>query len=130
MSGAMLRAGDARAVCAAFDLGSWGQLSDGPVARGRLGAIWRLDTERGSWAIKQVDGDEHDLAGVLEGAAFQEAAFAAGSPTPAVRRTTNGGLIADCNGVLLRCHAWVDLDPPDPTLDAESVGRLLPGAIE
>ncbi len=43
-------------ILAAFDLGSRGRLSDGPVASGRLGSIWRLDTEMGSWAIKQVAG--------------------------------------------------------------------------
>jgi hypothetical protein len=32
-------------LLAAFGLGSRGRLSDGPVARGRLGSIWRLDTE-------------------------------------------------------------------------------------
>ena len=42
-------------ILAAFDLGSRGRLSDGPVASGRLGSIWRLDTDRGSWAVKQVE---------------------------------------------------------------------------
>ena len=45
---------DVPSILAAFDLGSWGRLSDGPVASGRLGAIWRLDAETGSWAVKQV----------------------------------------------------------------------------
>ena len=75
------------AILAAFDLGSDGSLSDGPVASGRIGAIWRLDTDRGSWAIKQVDdADADELASLLAGAAFQEAAAAAGVPTPGIRR--------------------------------------------
>lgn len=41
-------------LLAAFDLGSSGQLSDGPVASERLGTIWRLDAEDGAWAVKQV----------------------------------------------------------------------------
>ena len=58
-------------ILEAFDLGSWGRLSDGPVASGRLGSIWRLDAERGSWAVKEVGDD--GCAELLEGAAFQEA---------------------------------------------------------
>jgi Ser/Thr protein kinase RdoA (MazF antagonist) len=115
-------------ILAAFDLGSWGRLSDGPVASGRLGSIWRLDTESGSWALKQVgDVPREELAELLEGAAFQEAALAAGVPTPAVRRTRAGELIADCAGVRVRLHAWVDLRDPDDGLDPQDVGRLVAG---
>jgi hypothetical protein len=113
-------------ILAAFDLGSWGRLSDGPVASGRLGSIWRLDTERGSWGTKQVgDIPAADLAELLEGAAFQEAALAAGVPTPAARRTRTGELIADCGGVRVRLQAWVDLHDADPSLDPVDVGRLV-----
>jgi Ser/Thr protein kinase RdoA (MazF antagonist) len=115
-------------ILAAFDLGSSGRLSDGPVASGRLGSIWRLDAERGSWAVKQVgDIPDGEVAELLEGAAFQEAALAAGVPTPAVRRTRAGDLIADCGGVRVRIHAWVDLDDPDPSLAAVDLGRLVAG---
>jgi len=120
--------GHVPAILAAFDLGSWGRLSDGPVASGRLGSIWRLDTERGSWAIKQVgDIPDEGLAGLLDGAAFQEAALAAGVPTPPVRRTRTGEHIAECGGVRVRLHAWVDLCDPDVSLDPLDVGRLVAG---
>jgi hypothetical protein len=123
-----LNDGHVASILAAFDLGCWGGLSDGPVANGRLGSIWRLDAESGSWAIKQVgDIPDEDLAGVLEGAAFQEAALAAGVPTPAVRRTPAGDHIADCDGVRVRLHAWVDLHDPDTSLDPVDVGRLVAG---
>ena len=123
-----LNDGHVPSILAVFDLGSWGRLSDGPVASGRLGSIWRLDTERGSWAVKQV-GDIPDagLAELLEGAAFQEAALAAGVPTPAPRRTRAGELIADCGGVRVRLHAWVDLHDADVSLDPLDVGRLVAG---
>src|SRR3954454_6843008 len=97
-------------ILVAFDLGSWGRLSGGPVASGRLGSIWRLDTERGSWAVKLVgDAGDDEVAELLEGAAFQEAVLAAGISTPAVRRTRAGEVIADCDGVRVRLHSWVDL---------------------
>ena len=113
-------------ILAAFDLGAWGRLSDGPVASGRIGSIWRLDTDRGAWAVKQVgDLPEGELAGLLEGAAFQEAARAAGVPTPAVRRTRDGAHIADCGGVRVRLHAWVDLHEAETDLDPHELGQLV-----
>jgi hypothetical protein len=114
------------ALLAAFELGSSGRLSDGPVASGRLGSIWRLDTAAGSWAVKLVgDVPADELAEVFEGAAFQEAARAAGVPTPAVVRTPAGELIADLGDVRVRLHAWIDLHDPDPDLDPVEVGRLV-----
>lgn len=125
---ATLSDADVPAMLAAFDLGSWGRLSDGPVASGRLGSIWRLDAERGSWAVKQVgDVSQAELSEILEGAAFQEAARAAGVPTPEVRRTPSGDLIADVGGARVRVHAWVDLELPDTELDPVDLGRLLAG---
>ena len=112
----------------AFDLGSWGRLSDGPVARGRLGSIWRLDTESGTWALKLVgDATDDELAEIVEGAAFQETALAAGVPTPEVRRTVAGALIAEADGVRVRLHAWADLLDPDVSLDPVELGRLVAG---
>ena len=113
-------------IVAAFDLGSDGRLSDGPVASGRIGSIWRLDTDRGSWAVKQVERADADaLASLLAGAAFQEAATAVGVPTPSVRRTPAGAVIADIGDVQLRVHEWVDLDGPRLDLDPRQVGQLV-----
>ena len=113
-------------LLAAFELGSSGRLSDGPVARGRLGSIWRLDTDDGSWAVKEVgDTSDDELAALLEGAAFQEAALASGVPTPEVRRTRSGELITDSGGVRVRLHAWADLRDPDIDLDPVELGRLV-----
>ncbi|HEX5147533.1 MAG TPA: phosphotransferase [Candidatus Limnocylindrales bacterium] len=125
---ATLSDADIPAMLAAFDLGSWGRLSDGPVASGRLGSIWRLEAERGSWAVKQVgDVSPTELSEILEGAAFQEAARAAGVPTPDVRRTRAGELIADVGGDRVRVHAWVGLEPPDTDLDPVELGQMLAG---
>ena len=112
------------ALLAAFDLGSWGRLSDGPSASGRVGSIWRLDAEVGAWAVKQVGDASPEI---LEGAAFQETAHAAGVPTPAVRRTQAGELIADVGGVRVRVLEWVDLEAADVGLDPIELGRVLAG---
>jgi Ser/Thr protein kinase RdoA (MazF antagonist) len=117
-------------ILVAFDLGSQGRLSDRPVASGRLGSIWRLDTGvgswAGSWAVKQVeDATDSELVEITEGAAFQEAARAAGISTPAVRRAPTGEVLATVSDVQVRLYEWVDLRPPALDLDAGELGRLV-----
>ena len=91
---------------------------DGPVASGRVGAIWRLDTELGPWAVKEVvNVDSDERTELLEGAAFQEAAHAAGVPVPAVQRSVGGEVIARVDDAEARVLEWVDLEPPDLWLD-------------
>lgn len=114
------------AIIATFGLGSSGRLSDGPVARGRLGAIWRLDTDGGAWAVKQVTStDADELTEILEGVTFQEAAREASVPTPTVRRTTAGDVLADLGTVRVRVHGWVDLAAPARDLDPVEIGGLV-----
>ncbi len=75
-------------VAARFGLGEHASL-EGPVAFGRLGAVWRLVAERGDFAVKQarfavsVEDAERD-------AAYQEAVRLAGVPMPAVVRAVDG----------------------------------------
>ena len=115
---------DAVEVARRFDLGRAVRLSDGPVARGRQGLVWRLDTADGSWAVKvpfHVSGA--DEAGVAT--TFQEAAYAAGVPTPKVRRTTAGRVFATVAGRQVRVYEWADLMAPDPGLDPAQVGAVV-----
>ncbi|MED7923288.1 aminoglycoside phosphotransferase family protein [Nonomuraea sp. LP-02] len=94
----------AEAVAAAYGLGE-------PVgaavyaARGELGRIWRLDTRRGSWAVKEL------LVPVREGdaradVAFQIAAAEAGVRLPRPVLTGGGDVVA---GGRWRVYEWVDL---------------------
>lgn len=109
-----------------FALGKAAKLSDGPVARGRQGLVWRLETTDGSWAVKvPFHGSGEDQ--VALSTAFQEAAHAAGVPTPQVRRTTEGRVFADVGGRPVRVYEWVDLGPPDPNLDPEMMGTVVAG---
>ena len=110
-----------------FGLGRTGRLSAGPMAEGRVGSIWRLDTEHGSWAVKPVAGDlrPEGLAALEETTAVQEAALRDGVPTPAVRRTRAGEVVGDLGGVRVTVLSWVDLLRPDRDLDAVALGRLL-----
>ena len=115
---------DAAALSRLFGLGGGATLSDGPVARGKQGVVWRLDTSDGSWAIKvpfHPSGEDE----VQESTAFQEAAHAAGVPTPGVRRTTDGSVFATVQDTQVRVYEWVDLSAPDPGLDPAMVGAVV-----
>jgi Ser/Thr protein kinase RdoA (MazF antagonist) len=119
----MLTAADAPRIAAELDLGVDAAMT-GPVARGVIGQVWRLDTDRGAWAIKEwfEQPDREELTG---GVAFQEAAMAAGVPAPPVVRATDGAWAIDVRGELVRAQGWVDLLDADPTIDAVAVGRLV-----
>jgi Ser/Thr protein kinase RdoA (MazF antagonist) len=107
-----------------FALGRAARLSDVPVARGKQGHVWRLDTADGRWAVKvpfhRTSEDE-----VRAATEFQEAAYACGVPTPRVCRTTEGQVFADIAGTQVRVYGWVDLLPPDPRLDPMTVGAVV-----
>ncbi len=115
---------DAAELARRFALGQAARLSDGPVARGRQGLVWRLDTADGSWAVKvpfrSFSEDEVRLA-----TAFHEAAYAAGVPTPQVRRTTEGCVFAATDGRQVRVYEWIDLKAPDSRLDPARVGVVV-----
>jgi Ser/Thr protein kinase RdoA (MazF antagonist) len=123
----VLRDDHVAALSRTFRLGSRGRLSDGPVGAGRVGAVWRLRTDQGPWAVKPLERDiaPDDLAAVRNGAAFQEAALQAGVPTPAVRRAASGDVIADLGDVQVTVESWVDLLEPNLALDPVALGRLL-----
>jgi aminoglycoside phosphotransferase (APT) family kinase protein len=115
---------DAAGLARRFGLGRAARLSDGPVARGKQGLVWRLDTADGSWAVKVPFGlsseDEARVATV-----FQEAACAADVPAPRVRRTTQGCVFAAIDGRQARVYEWIDLRAPDLRLDPARVGAVV-----
>jgi len=115
---------DAADLARRFGLGRAARLSDGPVARGKQGLVWRLDTADGSWAVK-VPFDRSSEDEMRVATVFQEAACAAGVPAPQVRRTTQGCVFADIEAGQARVYEWVDLRPPDPGLDPARVGAVV-----
>ena len=115
---------DAADLARRFGLGRAARLSDGPVARGKQGLVWRLDTADGSWAVK-VPFDRSSQDEVRVATAFQEAACAAAVPAPQVRRTTQGCVFAAIEGRQVRVYEWVDLRAPDPGLDPALVGAVV-----
>ncbi|WP_162907041.1 phosphotransferase enzyme family protein [Allorhizocola rhizosphaerae] len=111
---------DAAEIARRFALGKGARLSDGPVARGRQGEVWRLDTADGSFAVK-VPFHRSTEDNVAASTAFHEAAYAAGVPTPQVRRAIDGRVFAQ--GV--RVYEWVDLLPPTTELDPAMLGQIV-----
>ena len=120
----MPEAPGADAVAAAFGLPSDRPVMYGPVARGYLGRIWRLDTAVGSWAVKESLAPlDREHARVT--AAFESAAAAAGVPLPEPVLAEDGDPVRVVAGRELRCHRWVDLADLDTGLDAGLLGELL-----
>jgi Ser/Thr protein kinase RdoA (MazF antagonist) len=124
---------DAAAICGAFDLGR----PVGPptvAARGEQGRIWRLETDRGSWAAKELFVADAPTIRATTRAdlAFQELALAAGVPMPRPIRSTGGEAVIDVGAErrarLVRVYSWVDLagrDAEPPVLEVAAIlGRL------
>ncbi len=111
-------------VAGLFDLGAVSaplSLAD----RGEQARIWRLETERGVFAVKQA------LAGFAPRSdgvdvAFQEAVLAQTDVLmPAPVRRPDGSVLAPVAGELVRVAEWVDLRAADPGLDPRRIGALL-----
>jgi hypothetical protein len=115
---------DAQAVADAFGLGRAVGLS-GAVARGELGEIRRLETDRGSFAIKQELEPWDDLEDAERAGAFHLACWRAGVPSPQPLLGTTGRFVVDLAGELVRAYSWVDIADPDTGLDPAAVGELL-----
>jgi len=115
---------DAQDVADAFGLGRASSLSD-VVARGELGEIRRLETECGTWAVKQELEPWDDPSDSERAGAFHLACWQAGIPSPRPIPAAEGQFTAEVAGEQVRVYAWVDLEDPDTDLDPADVGRLL-----
>jgi Ser/Thr protein kinase RdoA (MazF antagonist) len=95
------------------------------AARGEQGRVWRLTTDRGIHAVKELI-IRQEPADVEMDVAFQEAVLAAGSVTmPRPIRTVGGDVLLEVAGHQVRAYTWVDLLPTDLTLDSASIGATL-----
>jgi hypothetical protein len=99
-------------VCAAFRLGR--QLCRPVAARGgMLHRVWRLETERGTYAVKALRPpaglDEHAwLRDYERSFALERAALAAGLPTPRAIAAEDGSWLARTREATVRVHEWVE----------------------
>ncbi|MEW1952020.1 phosphotransferase [Terrabacter sp. NPDC080008] len=121
----MLTPSTAQAVADAYGLRGPARLT-GPVARGQLGQVWRLDTAEGSHAVKEWFATP-DLTEVAEDVALVDAARATGVLTPAVRHAPSGEVATLVEGTAVRLFEWFDLRRPSRRLDPVAVGRAVAG---
>ncbi len=113
----------ASAVAAQYSLGGDAVLS-GPVARGQQGQVWRLETARGTWAVKELFVAQTETDALAD-AEYQDSVRAAGVPMPQVVRTAGGDVLDAVGAAQVRVYGWVDLCPPDPNLAPTAVGRVV-----
>ena len=95
------------------------------VARGEQGRVWRLDTDQGAFAIKeliirQTPGD------AFADIAYQEVVRATGAvPMPRPIRTVDDHVIVDLGEHQLRAYEWVDLLAVNRSVDPTTVGATM-----
>jgi Ser/Thr protein kinase RdoA (MazF antagonist) len=112
------------AAALAGRLGLAGATLTGPVDRGELGAIWRLEGDGHRYAVK-LAFDPLDPGDLAEPAAFADAAADAGVRTPRVVRGPGGSVLHSVDGHDLVVLEWLDLLPATTDLDPVEVGRLV-----
>jgi Ser/Thr protein kinase RdoA (MazF antagonist) len=113
---------DVEQAAAVFGLG---RVVEAPrvAGRGKEGVLWRLVTQAGPFAVKEVlerpaDGEvETDVAFVTEMAGR-------GVHAPAPLRAGDGRVLAEVGTGTLRVSTWVDLDEARSDLDPVAVGAL------
>jgi aminoglycoside phosphotransferase (APT) family kinase protein len=119
----MLHVDDAPLIATEFGLGPHAVL-DGPVARGEVGQVWRLDTADGVFAVKEPFEPPEESASEDE-ATFQDLGIAAGVPAPQIVRTPAGRVLAHVRGTAIRVYGWVDLLAPARDLDPVAVAHAV-----
>ncbi len=116
-------AASAAPIADAYDLGSVLGFT-GPVARGEQGEVWRLQTDRGVWAVKRsfamfAEVDAHRAG------EFQNLARQHGVPTPLAMATRGGAYGHLVGDTVIRVQSWVDVLDPDPLTDPTRVGIVI-----
>lgn len=98
------------------------------AGEGQMGRIWRLDSETGPYAVKELywaDDLTAEEAAVTRQVSFCEKARAAGVAAPANLRTESGryviALPEELGGRLIRAYEWIDGRPITPSDSAEAV---------
>ena len=95
------------------------------VARGEQGRVWRLDTDTGAFAIKELIILQTPADAVAD-VAYQEAVLATGAVAmPRPIRTVAGNVLLDVAGHQVRAYEWIDLLATDLGLDPLVIGETL-----
>ena len=114
---------DVAAAARAYDLGT---LHAPPVsaARGQQGVVWRVETDRGRFAVKELIQPVTEPQVALD-VALQSAMVDRGVHTPRPLPTPAGSVLAAVSGRLFRAYTWVDVEDERLDLDPAALGTLL-----
>ena len=95
------------------------------MARGEQGRIWRLDTDMGAFAVKELVVRQMRADAVAD-VAYQEAVLATGRVRmPRPIRAADGQVLVDVAEHQVRVYEWIDVLGMDPNLDPSLVGETL-----
>ena len=95
------------------------------VARGEQGRVWRLDTEVGAFAVKQLVVRQMRADAVAD-VAYQEAVLATGRVCmPRPIRAADGQVLVEVAEHQVRVYEWADVLSMDPNLDPSVIGETL-----
>src|SRR3954447_7632065 len=115
---------DAARIASVFALGE----PIGPfevVARGEQGRVWRLDTDRGRFAVKELVSRQTE-AGAQADVEYQEAIRSqSGIIMPTPLRTATGSVLAEIDGDQVRAYSWLDLLASDMMADPATIGEIV-----
>ena len=114
----------AETIARTYGLGS--VIEDMTIAgRGMKGQVWRLVTNRGAFAVKDLLVRQTAADAGLD-IAYQEAVLAAGTvPLPRPIRSASGDGLLEVAGHQVRVYEWIDLGSPDCGLDPGLIGATL-----
>ena len=109
-------------IVAAYELGT----ALGPPvlsARGEQGRVWRLDTDSGSYAVKDLLVRQNE-AEAAQDVSYQEAVLAGGNVRlPSPIRAAHGGVLTEHGPHQVRVYEWRDLLPVDRAQDPALIGQ-------
>jgi Ser/Thr protein kinase RdoA (MazF antagonist) len=95
------------------------------VARGEQGRVWRLDTDVGVFAVKQLVVRQMRADAVAD-VAYQEAVLATGRVCmPRPIRAADGQVLLEVAEHQVRVYEWADVLSMDPNLDPSVIGETL-----
>ncbi|HEY3060584.1 MAG TPA: phosphotransferase [Chloroflexota bacterium] len=118
---------DGNAIAARYRLGNASGSMRSVARADEIGRPWLLQTDRGRWAVRQLDGC-YDVANAETDVLLQEAALGAGIVLPRPVRSTSGAIVESIAGHNWRVHKWIDSGPPLTAPVAASIAHQV-GAI-
>jgi Ser/Thr protein kinase RdoA (MazF antagonist) len=114
---------DVAAAVAGYDLGT-AFPPPTPAARGQQGIVWRVGTDRGTFAVKELIEPLTEPEVAVD-VTLQSTMVARGVHAPRPLLTPAGDVLTPVGPLLFRAYTWVDIEDERLDLDPAEVGTLL-----